>query len=76
MELGVPLLEEVKHYPDRYMLVDRNGEQVMRPEHFIAKIEQAMIKAGAREMLGIAPAGDLERKIQQHLDEMKQEQAE
>ena len=69
LEIGCPMLEEIKQNPDAYLLTHPDTkEPILRPDHLFAQIEKCIIKERAREMLGVAPAGDLERKIQQWLD--------
>ena len=41
------------------------------PVHMWVYIKRAILAEGGKEMMGMAPAGDLERKIQEYLDEQK-----
>ena len=45
----------------------------MTPLHVWIYIKRAILAEGGKEMLGMAPAGDLERKIQEYLDEQKED---
>ena len=69
LEMSCPLLGQVRMNPDQYM-IQHAGQAVFRPEHLMIALHERLCKDGS-EMLGIAPPGDLERKIQAHLDEMK-----
>lgn len=69
LELSCPLLDQVRMNPDQYM-IQHAGKTICRPEHLMIVLHERMCKDGS-ELLGIAPPGDLERKIQAYLDEMK-----
>ena len=47
---------------------------ILWPIHVWIMIKKAILGAGGKEMLGMAPAGDLERKIQEYLDGEKEDQ--
>ena len=70
LELSCPLLEQVRMNPLHYMIQNQQVGPVCRPEHLMVVLHDRLCKDGV-EMLGIAPPGDLERKIQAYLDEMK-----
>ena len=69
LEMSCPLLDQVRMNPDQYM-IKHAGKATCRPEHLMIVLHERMCKDGS-ELLGIAPPGDLERKIQAYLDEMK-----
>lgn len=55
-------------------LVERGPEHLLkggllRPSHIWIRIRKTMMDQGIKEMIGIAPPGDLERKVQAWLDE-------
>ena len=70
LEISCPLLEQVKLNPAQYMIQHNPTGPLCRPEHLMVALHERLCKDGV-EMLGIAPPGDLERKIQAYLDEMK-----
>ena len=70
LELSCPLLGQVRMNPQQYMIPHQVLGPVCRPEHLMVVLHETLCKDGV-EMLGIAPPGDLERKIQACLDEEK-----
>ena len=52
------------------MMQNQQTGLVCRPEHLMVVLHEKLCKDGV-EMLGIAPPGDLDRKIQAYLDEEK-----
>ena len=47
---------------------------ILWPIHVWIMIKKAILGAGGKEMLGMAPAGDLERKIQEYLEGERKDQ--
>ena len=69
LEISCPTEQMVERDWDGQMLhVDRKA--FYRPAHFMIRIRAMIMEQGGREMEGIAPPGDLERKIQTHIDSM------
>ena len=66
VEVSCPTEAMVQRNPQEHLLEG----QYLRPAHMWIKVKNIMMQDGAVEMAGIAPAGDLERKVQQYLDEM------
>jgi len=68
LEIGAPLQEAVERDWDSQMMQADSGRLLYRPEHVLS-IMIPYFKG--KELIGVAPPGDLERKIQAHLDNMK-----
>ena len=52
-------------------LADLTKQEKLMPVHIWIYIKNMILAEGGKEMMGMAPAGDLERKIQEFLDESK-----
>ena len=72
VEVSCPMEDVVANNPSQFLLKTETGN-FLRPVHVWLELKDRMIKQGAKEMQGIAPAGDLERKIQSYLDDHTQE---
>jgi len=70
LEISCPLLEQVRMNPQQYMMPHQALGPICRPEHLMVVLHERLCSEGV-EMQGIAPPGDLERKIQAYLDEEK-----
>ena len=69
VEISCPTETMVQRDPNANMLMEEKMKYY-RPVHLWIKVKQMRMEEGAVGMAGIAPAGDLERKVQQYLDEV------
>ena len=74
LEIAVPSMLQAMEEEERQALMTDGAQQVLQsPAWAWLRIKQCIINKGkGQEMEGMAPAGDLERKIQEALDAMRE----